>query len=171
VPRHPAGGTPARLAGLPQTQKLLWTALTAARREVVESQPRATVDAAAHAAAMAAMGTLEAAAVGEGVGEAAVEAAAVGEGVGEAAVEAAAVGEGVGEAAVEAAAVGEGVGEAAVEAAAVGEGVGEAAVEAAEGEGEGEGGDFWLGAALDLPAAAKGGARRWDFAATGFPYR
>jgi hypothetical protein len=143
VPRHPAGGTPARLAGLPQTQKLLWTALTAARREVVESQPRATVDAAAHAAAMAAMGTLEAAAVGEGVGEAAVEAAAVGEGVGEAAVEAAAVGEGVGE----------------------------AAVEAAEGEGEGEGGDFWLGAALDLPAAAKGGARRWDFAATGFPYR
>jgi hypothetical protein len=129
VPRHPAGGTPARLAGLPQTQKLLWTALTAARREVVESQPRATVDAAAHAAAMAAMGTLEAAAVGEGVGEAAVEAAAVGEGVGE------------------------------------------AAVEAAEGEGEGEGGDFWLGAALDLPAAAKGGARRWDFAATGFPYR
>jgi hypothetical protein len=82
VPRHPAGGTPARLAGLPQTQKLLWTALTAARREVVESQPRATVDAAAHAAAMAAMGTLEAAAVGEGVGEAAVE-AAEGEGEGE----------------------------------------------------------------------------------------
>jgi hypothetical protein len=47
VPRHPAEGTRARLDGLPETQKLLWSVLTAARDEVQSSGQRPAMDATA----------------------------------------------------------------------------------------------------------------------------
>jgi hypothetical protein len=59
IPRHPAEGTRARLDGLPETQKLLWSVLTAARDEVRSSEQRPTMDPTVHAAAMAAMGTMQ----------------------------------------------------------------------------------------------------------------